>query len=64
MVRAVGSLPDQPDTIKIGSKSLKINGTGSVLAVSNGAPLNLQRENVRSDNGLIELEGEIGRAHV
>src|SRR5262249_29216292 len=60
VIRAVGTPEDQPDNIKIGSKALRVNGNGSLIAVSNGEILNVQRENVRGERGIITLKGADG----
>ena len=58
VVSAVGTLPDAtPQTVTIGDETRNVPGNGSLLAVSNGAPLNVVRENVDVAGGLIIVEG-------
>ncbi|MBW8852737.1 MAG: hypothetical protein JF604_00025, partial [Bradyrhizobium sp.] len=61
VVQAKGTVvnPAQKKLI-IGSDALQINGNGSLLAVSNGSVLDVERQRVAQNNGVITLTGAAG----
>ena len=58
VVRAKGDVVSKTQkTVTIGDDTLKIAGNGSLLAVSNGATLIVNREHVVQSNGVVTLAG-------